>query len=82
MDKTENVCVNSSTKIKKKTWMCMLRMQCIVFIAIVVKLDMSVKDANMDCDVVEVQQNVSNLAEDTVKKVGGYDVFFQLVKVK
>jgi len=60
----------------------MLRMQCIVFIAIVVKLDMSVKDANMDCDVVEVQQNVSNLAEDTVKKVGGYDVFFQLVKVK
>ena len=60
----------------------MLRMQCIVFKQIVVKLEMSVKDAKVDCDVVEVQQNVSNLAEDTLTKVGGYDVFFQLVKVK
>ena len=56
-------------------------MQCIVCIAIV-KLDMSVKAVNRDCDVVEVKQNMSNLAEDIVKRVGGYDVFVQLIKVK
>lgn len=48
----------------------------------IVKLDMSVKAVNRDCDVVEVKQNMSNLAEDIVKRVGGYDVFVQLIKVK